>query len=259
MESNQREFSSDVVNTDCNIGTRIAGVVVEQNGRSGWDGLSTVELRLRGSAGQSLGAYLCDGVRVSLTGEANDYVGKRMRGGEIVVRSETQFEANENLLAGNAVLYGATAGCLFVAGQVAERFCVRNCGATAVVQGCGDHGCERMTDGTIVVLGPVGNNFGAGMTGGRAFVWDPNQEIELSINRQSVTTSALSPSDWDEVRQLVVAFHAKTQSELAERLLANWEHTLLSFRKVYSKRSKFNGKPSSHFESRRKDSTLLPS
>ena len=259
LERNQREFDFDVVNTDCNIGTRIAGVVAEQNGRSGWDGVSMVELRLRGSAGQSLAAYLCDGVRISLTGEANDYVGKRMSGGEIVVRSESQFEANENLVAGNAVLYGATSGHLFVAGQVAERFCVRNGGATAVIQGCGDHGCERMTDGTIVVLGPVGNNFGAGMTGGRAFVWDPNQEIELSLNRQSVTTSALSPSDCDEVKRLIDAFHAKTQSEFAQRLLANWEHSLLSFRKVCSKRSKFNHKPAAHFNLRKKDSTLLPS
>lgn len=157
------------------------------------------------------------------------------------------------------MLYGATSGHLFVAGQVAERFCVRNGGATAVIQGCGDHGCERMTDGTIVVLGPVGNNFGAGMTGGRAFVWDPNQEIELSLNRQSVTTSALSPSDCDEVKRLIDAFHAKTQSEFAQRLLANWEHSLLSFRKVCSKRSKFNHKPAAHFNLRKKDSTLLPS
>ena len=258
LEKGKREFDFEVVNTDCNIGTRIAGVVAQQHGQTA-SNPTPVEVRLRGSAGQSLGAYLCKGVRVCLTGEANDYVGKRMLGGEIVVRSDADFETGGFLVAGNSVLYGAQAGHLFAAGQVAERFCIRNSGANAVIQGCGDHGCERMTDGTVVVLGPVGSNFGAGMTGGRAFVWDPDQQIEIAINRQAVTTSALSSADADVVKELVVDFQEKTQSELAKQLLSNWEHTLLSFRKVCPKHSIRKRKLQPHFDSRSKDSTMLTS
>ncbi|HEX5789950.1 MAG TPA: glutamate synthase-related protein, partial [Luteolibacter sp.] len=163
----------DIVNTDRNIGTRLSGRIAEVHGDRGLRSTS-VTLRLRGSAGQSLGCFLVAGLRIELTGEANDYVGKGMAGGEIILKvaADAAFEAATNTICGNTCLYGATGGALFANGRAGERFAVRNSGATAVVEGVGDHGCEYMTNGTVVILGKTGRNFGAGMSGGTSYVYD---------------------------------------------------------------------------------------
>src|SRR5271166_6458875 len=145
-------------------------------------------VRLRGSAGQSLGAFAVQGLKLEVFGDANDYVGKGLSGATIVVRPSpsSPLRSNENTIIGNTVLYGATAGALFAAGQAGERFAVRNSGAVAVVEGCGSNGCEYMTGGTAVILGPVGDNFAAGMSGGMAFVYDPADSFEHRVNPDNV-------------------------------------------------------------------------
>jgi glutamate synthase (ferredoxin) len=182
-----------------------------------------VRLRYRGSAGQSFGAFCAPGMQLVLEGEANDGLGKGMSGGEIVVRP-----ARPDLfgvVAGNAILYGATGGAVFLAGRVGERFAVRNSGALAVVEGAGDHACEYMTAGAAVILGEVGRNFGAGMTGGVAFVLDEEAALQARLNPDSVAAEALGPPA-DEWLRLVVQRHADlTASPRARALLARWsEH-----------------------------------
>ena len=168
-----------ITNADRTIGAEIGGTIGIEWG----DGLppGSVQARYTGVAGQSFGAFLADGVTLELTGEANDYVGKGMGGGRIVIRPPAD-DAGQPTLAGNTLLYGATGGQLFVAGRVGERFAVRNSGAVAVVEGTGDHCCEYMTGGTVVVLGPVGYNLGAGMTGGEAYVYDPEGRLGARLN-----------------------------------------------------------------------------
>ena len=257
FDTGDNEFSFDVFNTDRNIGTKIAGRLANQS-ISGSDKV-TFSLNLNGTAGQNLGAYLEDGIQIKLTGEANDCVGKQMQGGEIAIKpSSDSVESHKNLLAGNSLLYRATAGHLFVAGQVADRFGVQNSGATAVVEGCGDHGCEGMTGGTVVILGSIGNNFAAGMTGGQAYVWDPNEQLELLINPRTVSTSALTNEDIQKLKQLVSKFQSQTQSALAKRLLSNWQHTLLSFRKVAPKQTQPAGQEP-HFKRSSTGSKILTS
>src|SRR5437764_1982828 len=171
-----------VRNTHRAIGARISSRIVRRFGMTGLQpGHLTV--RLRGSAGQSLGAFAVQGLKLEVLGDANDYVGKGLSGGTIVVRPppSTPLRSNENTIIGNTVLYGATSGQLFAAGQAGERFAVRNSGATAVTEGCGSNGCEYMTGGVVVLLGAVGDNFGAGFTGGQAFVFDPDGTFEKRI------------------------------------------------------------------------------
>ena len=176
-----------MVNTDRNIGTRLSGRIAEVHGDRGLP-KDSIHLTFRGSAGQSLGCFLVSGVKLELIGEANDYVGKGMAAGEIVIRvSETAtFEAATNTICGNTCLYGATGGRLFANGRAGERFAVRNSGATAVVEGVGDHGCEYMTNGTVVILGKTGKNFGAGMSGGTAFVYDVDGKFFSRVNSEMV-------------------------------------------------------------------------
>jgi glutamate synthase (NADPH/NADH) large chain len=184
-----------------------------------------VTARLRGSAGQSLGAFAVQGLRIEVFGDANDYVGKGLSGGEIVVRPTTSspLATNQNTIIGNTVLYGATAGSLFAAGQAGERFAVRNSGAEAVVEGCGSNGCEYMTAGTAVILGPVGDNFAAGMYGGMAFVYDPRDEFPLRVNPETVVWQRLENPYWEGLLKDLVARHVReTQSRFAEQLLADW-------------------------------------
>ncbi|MEM7173577.1 MAG: glutamate synthase large subunit, partial [Pseudomonadota bacterium] len=174
-------------NTHRAIGTKLSSKITRQYGMFGLEP-GHLTIRLRGSAGQSLGAFAVQGVKLEVFGDANDYVAKGLSGGEVVVRPMTSSKlvSNENTIIGNTVLYGATAGRLFAAGQAGERFCVRNSGALAVVEGCGSNGCEYMTGGTAVVLGPVGANFAAGMSGGMAFVYDPDNTLPRDINADSV-------------------------------------------------------------------------
>jgi glutamate synthase domain-containing protein 2/glutamate synthase domain-containing protein 1/glutamate synthase domain-containing protein 3 len=204
------------------VGARVANALTVSYPRGLPPG--TVSIRLTGSAGQSFGAFIVDGMRLDLDGEANDYVGKGMSGGEIAIRPPSAVPfTSPQAIAGNTVLYGATGGALYAAGCAGERFGVRNSGATAVVEGIGDHGCEYMTGGTVVVLGPTGLNFGAGMTNGTAFVFDPAGEFPDRINGESVLLEAVS-SDGDDttLRSLVERHAAMTGSAHAGRLLAGW-------------------------------------
>ncbi len=214
-----------VRNTHRAIGTKLSSKITRRFGmaklRPGH-----VSVRLRGSAGQSLGAFAVQGLKLEVFGDANDYVGKGLSGGTIVVRPMTSspLVTQDNTIIGNTVLYGATAGKLFAAGQAAERFCVRNSGATAVVEGCGSNGCEYMTGGTAVILGKVGDNFAAGMTGGMAFVYDPEEVLPLRVNPDSVIHQRLESEHWEELLKALIAEHRdETQSAFAERLLIDWQ------------------------------------
>ena len=189
-------------------------------------------LNLTGSAGQSLGAFLAPGVRITLRGQANDYVGKGMHGGEIVVAPPegATYEPHRTTILGNTVLYGATGGRLFVSGRAGERFGVRNSGATAVVEGVGDHCCEYMTGGTIVVLGDTGRNFAAGMSHGRAFVLDESGTFPQRVNRELVSLERLVDEGSEaEVRDLIQVHVEKTGSARGKAILEDWERQRARF------------------------------
>jgi glutamate synthase (NADPH/NADH) large chain len=197
------------------------------------DGLpdGTIDVTFTGSAGQSFGAFIPRGLTLRLIGDANDYVGKGLSGGRIVLRpfDEAPFDADKNIIAGNVLLYGATSGEAFVRGIVGERFCVRNSGATAVVEGVGDHGCEYMTGGVVVVLGVTGRNFAAGMSGGMAYVVD--------LDRRRVNTGMVDIEELDDDDRILleglVNKHAKeTGSLLAKDMLADWSHAVTRFSKI---------------------------
>jgi glutamate synthase (NADPH/NADH) large chain len=185
-----------------------------------------ITVRLRGSAGQSLGAFAVQGLKLEVFGDANDYVGKGLSGGLIVVRPPASSErpSQQNTIIGNTVLYGATAGRLFAAGQAGERFAVRNSGADAVIEGCGSNGCEYMTGGTAVILGRIGANFAAGMTGGMAFVYDREDVLAASINPQTVVRQRLESRHWEDVLKELIAEHVReTQSGYAAQILREWD------------------------------------
>jgi glutamate synthase domain-containing protein 3 len=222
-------MSVTVTNASRSFGARIAGELARRHpGRRLPPG--TLRLACRGTAGQSFGAFLVDGLRLDLLGEANDYVGKGLSGGEIVVRRP---QGNgSSVLAGNTCLYGATGGRLFVGGRAGERFAVRNSGATAVVEGVGDHGCEYMTAGAVVVLGPVGRNFGAGMSGGRAFVLDAEGGLAAQVNPELVEVDALDREEEVWLRAALVRHVRLTGSATAARLLDDWIVNRLLFARV---------------------------
>jgi glutamate synthase domain-containing protein 2/glutamate synthase domain-containing protein 3/glutamate synthase domain-containing protein 1 len=217
-------------NTDRAIGARLSGAIARSFGDSGLaDG--TIDLRFVGSAGQSFGAFNVAGLRLTLIGDANDYVGKGMAGGEIVIHpsSKSSFDWSQNVIIGNTVMYGATGGTLFAAGRAGERFCVRNSGGSAVVEGVGDHGCEYMTAGVVVVLGETGRNFAAGMTGGAAFVLDEHETFKNKCNQELVELAKLGDHDSQMVRTLVERHHELTGSPRAAAVLSNWEQASNSF------------------------------
>ena len=231
------QLQYNVRNTHRAIGTKISSKIVRKYGMFGLaPGHLTV--RLRGSAGQSLGAFAVQGLKLEVLGDSNDYVGKGLSGATIVVRpapSSTLLSQN-NTIIGNTVLYGATAGELFAAGQAGERFAVRNSGATAVIEGCGSNGCEYMTGGTVVVLGAVGDNFGAGFTGGMAFIYDADDRFEQRINPDTLTWQRIASPHWDEVLRGLVARHvAETNSKYAAMLLHDWARILPRFWQVVPK------------------------
>ena len=215
------------------VGTMLGSEVTRRHGGAGLpDG--TISLAFSGSAGQSFGAFVPRGITMTLVGDANDYLGKGLSGGILVVRppAESPFRAEEQIIAGNVVLYGATSGAAFIRGQVGERFCVRNSGATAVVEGVGDHACEYMTGGTVLVLGPTGRNFAAGMSGGVAFVHDPASSLSRRLNAEMVDLEPLDEEDRRTVRELCDRHLDSTGSELAGRLLGRWHQTLTEMVKV---------------------------
>jgi glutamate synthase (ferredoxin) len=227
--------SYKVRNTNRCLGTHLSGQIAYLRGSHSPLAPRTIDLSLAGTAGQSFGTFLVQGVRLALTGEANDYVGKGMSGGEIVVRprSDEIFSWETNCIIGNTCLYGATGGTLFAAGWAGERFAVRNSGATAVVEGVGDHGCEYMTRGTVVVLGRVGLNFGAGMSGGLAFLWDDRDVVAQRVNNAMITLERLENASEIAALEKLVSAHAEaTGSPHARRLLSDWSATVKQFWKV---------------------------
>jgi glutamate synthase domain-containing protein 3 len=212
-------------NGDRAVGARLAGRLA----RSGEP--ESCSVRFTGSAGQSFGAFLPAGVEFVLEGEANDYVGKSLSGGRIVIRPPSD-DAGEPCLVGNTVLYGATSGELFCAGSAGERLAVRNSGATVVVEGAGSNACEYMTNGTVVIMGEFGRNLAAGMTGGEAFVHDPDDRLALRLNWQLVSAEALDGATGGRLRTLLERHHEHTGSVRAAALLAAWEREAANFRVV---------------------------
>jgi glutamate synthase (NADPH/NADH) large chain len=236
-EGEKMQLQYTIQNTHRAIGTKLSSKITRRFGMAGLRP-NHVTVRLRGSAGQSLGAFAVQGLKLEVFGDANDYVGKGLSGGTIVVRPMTAslLETGTNTIIGNTVLYGATAGSLFAAGQAGERFCVRNSGATAVVEGCGSNGCEYMTGGMAAILGEVGENFAAGMTGGMAFVYDPQELLPGRINPDSVVYQRLETEHWEGVvKQLVRRHREETLSPRAERLLAHWPQERDNFWQVVPK------------------------
>jgi len=223
------EFTYPITNADRTVGARIGGAVGLEFGEEDPPGLA--RLRFSGAAGQSFGAFASRGVELVLDGEANDYVGKGLGGGRIVIRAP-EDDAGDPVLVGNTVLYGATGGQLFVAGRAGERFGVRNSGATAVVEGTGDHACEYMTGGTVVVLGPTGHNIGAGMSGGECFVHDPRGEVLARVNRQLVEARRPDGGQLARVRALVEEHATVTGSQRARTLLSDWDHAADAFWRI---------------------------
>ncbi len=223
----------DISNRDRTVGTLLGYEITRRRAGAGLpDG--TVQLTFRGSAGQSFGAFVPAGVTLRLYGDANDYLAKGLSGGRVVVRPPegSTFVAEDQIIAGNVILYGATAGEAFIRGQVGERFCVRNSGATAVVEGVGDHGCEYMTGGRVVVLGPTGRNFGAGMSGGVAYVHDPQRRFGPMANPEMVELEPLDEEDRRWLLDVVERHRAETGSAVAGRLLDGWGRALDDFVKV---------------------------
>jgi glutamate synthase (NADPH/NADH) large chain len=222
-----------ISNVDRTVGTLLGSEISRRFGAAGLPD-DTISLTFFGSAGQSFGAFVPHGVTMRLYGDANDYFGKGLSGGRLIVRPplESPFVAEEQIIAGNVILYGATGGEVFIRGQVGERFCVRNSGATAVVEGVGDHGCEYMTGGLVVVLGPTGRNFAAGMSGGVAFVYDPTRSFGQRVNLELVDVEPLDATDSFRVRSLVERHGVETESAVAARLLEHWETDVHEFVKV---------------------------
>ncbi len=229
------EASLPIRNTNRVVGTMTGSEVTRRHGAAGLPP-GTITFRFAGSAGQSFGAFIPRGMTLLLQGDANDYLGKGLSGGSLAVfpPPEAAFVAEENVIIGNVALYGATAGEAYIRGVAGERFAVRNSGASAVVEGVGDHGCEYMTGGTVVVLGRTGRNFAAGMSGGVAYVHDPDGAFAVSCNREMVGLGAVEePEEVGALKALVERHVASTGSQLGERLLADWKTTLSRFVKVW--------------------------
>ncbi|MEO6712125.1 MAG: glutamate synthase-related protein, partial [Mycobacteriales bacterium] len=239
LESGERvTIELPIRNVNRTVGTMLGHEITK---RYGADGLpdDTIQIQLTGSAGQSFGAFVPRGVTLRLCGDANDYFGKGLSGGRLVLRpamlTHSDFVAEDNIIAGNVILYGATSGSAFIRGVAGERFAVRNSGATAVVEGVGDHGCEYMTGGRVVVLGRTGRNFGAGMSGGIAYVFDPDDTFANRLNLEMVDLDFLDETDLEWLRAAVREFERETSSSVAARLLGRWHEEVRHFKKVMPK------------------------
>ena len=223
-----------IINTDRTVGTILSNEVAKSQGGNLLPE-DTIKIKFTGSAGQSLGAFLAKGISIELEGDANDYVGKGLSGGKLAIYppDASTFLAEENIIAGNVCLYGATEGKAFFRGHAAERFCVRNSGAHAVIEGVGDHGCEYMTGGRAVILGPTGRNFAAGMSGGVAYIWDPENKFPANCNMEMVELEDVThEEDIDELKSLIEEHGEITGSTVAESILNNWDESLKEFVKV---------------------------
>jgi glutamate synthase (NADPH/NADH) large chain len=227
------EVSLPILNTNRTVGTTLSHEITKIHGAEGLPPY-TIQLHFEGSAGQSFASFLAPGISADIAGDANDYFCKGMSGGQVVIRPPhtATFVPEENIIIGNVAMYGATAGEVFIRGRAGERFAVRNSGATAVVEGIGDHGCEYMTGGYVVCLGSTGRNFGAGMSGGIAYVYDPQDNFDKNCNRGMVELLRTEEDDAKILHQLLTRHVQYTQSTVAESLLANWDDAVKHFTKV---------------------------
>ena len=230
MTGEHISISLPIRNRNRTVGTILGSEISKRFGGNGLPE-DTIEVTLHGSAGQSLGAFIPKGLTIRLYGDTNDHLGKGISGGRLIVRPDekAQFESDKNVIAGNVVGYGATNGEIFVSGVVGERFCVRNSGVTAVVEGTGDHGCEYMTGGTVVVLGKTGRNFAAGMSGGVAYLLDLDPKL---VNTEMVDLQPLQVEDKQKLKAIVSKFHAETGSKVASELLQDWESSSNRFTRI---------------------------
>jgi glutamate synthase (NADPH/NADH) large chain len=241
------QIECKVKNANRSVGAMLSNQVATRYGHAGLPD-ETITVNFEGTAGQSFGVFLAKGITFNLRGDANDYVGKGLSGGRIVIHPSDDFSgaSSQNIVVGNTVLYGAVEGEVYFSGVAGERFAVRNSGATAVVEGVGDHCCEYMTGGTVVVLGDTGRNFAAGMSGGIAYVYDPKGNFELRCNPSMVDVERLLPMDqqapvnlhcdtFDEelLKHLVGEHHRRTRSAVAEKILADWDMARSKFVKVF--------------------------
>tara|TARA_B100000963_G_scaffold361854_1_gene400313 strand:+ start:5082 stop:9578 length:4497 start_codon:yes stop_codon:yes gene_type:complete len=232
--SEMNNFEYEIENTLRSVGTRLSHHVYKKFGNNKLND-DIINIKLVGSAGQSLGAFLTKGVSLTVEGDCNDYVGKGLSGGKIIVKPslKSKLISDQNTIIGNTVLYGATSGTLYASGQAGERFAVRNSGSFSVVEGCGAHGCEYMTGGTAIILGPVGDNFGAGMTGGMAFVYDEKNDFENFANPASIIWQMVETEHWKGfLKESIKEFQNKTNSKKAKRILENFDKELKNFKQV---------------------------
>ena len=230
----KKYFDYNVQNTCRSVGTRLSHYIYKKFGNNSLE-MDTININLKGSAGQSLGAFLAKGIKLIVEGDSNDYVGKGLSGGTIVVKPspESNLISKENVIIGNTVLYGGTTGKLYASGQAGERFAVRNSGCSAIIEGCGAHGCEYMTGGTAIILGEVGDNFGAGMTGGMAFIYDIKNNFEDYVNPNSVIWQSVETEYWKNfLMDNLKDFFKETKSLVAQKILANFEIELKNFKQV---------------------------
>jgi len=236
-KKNNIEKSYQIKNTNRAIGTRLSHYIYKEIGKEKIE-KNFIRINLFGSAGQSLGAFGITGLKINVNGDANDYVGKGLSGAIIVIKppKESKLLSHENTIIGNTVLYGATSGKVFAAGQSGERFAVRNSGAEAVIEGCDSNGCEYMTGGCVVILGKVGDNFAAGMTGGMAFIYDPNDEFKNYVNPSSVIWHKPETNYWKNyLKNLIIEHYKETDSKIANKILNNYEDELQNFQQVCPK------------------------
>ncbi|PIW63815.1 MAG: glutamate synthase subunit alpha, partial [Candidatus Omnitrophica bacterium CG12_big_fil_rev_8_21_14_0_65_50_5] len=225
----------EIKNTNRTVGTMLSSEIARRYGLKGLPD-KTIKIKFEGSAGQSFGAFLSRGIQLELEGDANDYVGKGLSGGRVIVypHKKTTFVPEENILVGNVILYGAILGEAYFRGIAGERFAVRNSGASAVVEGVGDHGCEYMTGGRVVVLGSTGRNFAAGMSGGIAYVWNPEKKFEKLCNMGMVELfPVVVDEDIAELKTLIERHYDHTNSTVARKMIMNWDQAIHQFVKVY--------------------------
>lgn len=237
-DGEKMQLSYSVQNTHRTVGTRVSSHIVGKFGMRNTLQPDHLTVKLTGSAGQSLGAFAAPGLKIEVSGDANDYVGKGLSGGLITLRPRlgSPLVAAENTIVGNTVLYGATDGKLFANGRAGERFCVRNSGAEVVVEGCGSNGCEYMTGGVAVILGSIGDNFGAGMTGGMAYILDLNDEVETRANMETLTIQPVQSAHWEAVLKSLIEQHVEeTGSAQASEILRRWAEYLPKFKQLCPK------------------------
>ena len=220
-------------NVNRTVGTMLGYHLTKKWGGEGLPD-DTIQVKFTGSAGNSFAAFVPSGITLRLEGDANDYVGKGLSGGRVILYPpiESSFKPEENVIAGNVLLYGATSGEMFIRGQVGERFAVRNSGATAVVEGIGDHGCEYMTGGKVIVLGMTGRNFAAGMSGGVAYVYDPDGAFPPKVNSELVELEDLDANDVSFLRETLAIHNQETGSLVAKEIIDSWPRSSSSFVKV---------------------------